>query len=312
MVVSNINRVWRLAAALAILLIGPAIVFGQERGSDERFAVFVSQRNGAAELFMIDLETRQVSQLTNTGRGHLSPTIASDSRQIAFAARTGSSFELFRGELGIAWRTRRPTIVGLNRLTINPMDETSPSLSSDANWLAFSSGHGIELMRANGAGRQIVVPVQQVFVDVNPVISPDGTQIAFVSNRSGAFEIWLYRRTTGELRQLTSNAAALGGLSWSADSTRIAFTTAATDSKLRGIAIADAAGGTFQVLTDQNDSNPSISARGDRLIFTSMRDGDAELYLLNIASGRVDRLTRSMGVDDSAVFVGEQSRPVRK
>lgn len=312
MVLRNINRVWRLAAALAIILIGPAIVFGQERGTDERFAVFVSQRNGAAELFMIDLETRQVSQLTNTGRGHLSPAIAADSRQIAFAARTGSSFELFRGELGIAWRTRRPTIVGLNRLTINPMDETSPSLSSDANWLAFSSGHGIELMHANGAGRQIVVPVQQIYVDVNPIISPDGTQIAFVSNRSGAFEIWLYRRTTGELRQLTSSAAVLGGLSWSADSTRIAFTTAATESTLRGIAIADAAGGTFHVLTDQNDSNPSISARGDRMIFTSMRDGDAELYLLNIASGRVDRLTRSMGVDDSAVFVGEPARPARK
>ncbi|QQS48879.1 MAG: PD40 domain-containing protein [Acidobacteriota bacterium] len=312
MVLRKVIRLWGACAALAIMVAGASIAFGQTRSSAERFAVFVSQRNGASELFMIDLETRQVSQLTNTGRGHLSPTIAADSRQIAYAARTGSSFEIFRGELGIAWRTRRPAIVGLNRLTVNPMDETSPSLSADASWLAFSSGYGIEMMRPNGAGRRIVVPVSDDLIDFNPVISPDASRIAFVSNRGGAFEIWLCSRTTGELRQLTAGASVLGGLSWSADSSTIAFTTAATGSKLRGIAIADAAGGTFRVLSDQNDSNPSLSARGDRLIFTSMRDGDAELYLMDLASGRVERLTRSMGVDDSAVFVGEPARPERK
>lgn len=310
MIQRYINGVRVLAVLLMAAL--PAVAMAQARTTDERFAIFVSQRNGgAAELYMIDLDSRQVSQLTNTGRGHISPTIAADGRNLAYAARTGSSFELFRAEIGIAWRTRRPTIVSLNRLTVNPMDETSPSLTADANWLSFSSGNGIELMTSSGAGRRILVPVDGAYLDFNPVIAPDGSRIAFVSNRGGNFDIWTCDRLTGELRQVTSNAAVLGGLSWSADSSKIAFTTAATESELKGIAIVDSIGGSFRVLTDRNDSSPAISARGDRMIFTSMRDGDAELYLMDLTSGRVERLTRNMGVDDSAVFVGEPPMPER-
>jgi hypothetical protein len=54
--------------------------------------------------------------LTNTGRGHLTPAISSN-RGIVFASREGSSYEIFSGQLGAAVRTRRPTLIGVNRLT---------------------------------------------------------------------------------------------------------------------------------------------------------------------------------------------------
>ena len=158
----------------------------------------------------------------------------------------------------------------------------------------------------------MLAPSAEQYADVSPAISPDGSRVAFVSNRGGKYELWLYSNATGQTRQLTDGAAAVGGLSWSADAKQIAFTTAATASKLSGIALANTDTGVFRVLTDGNDFNASIAARGDRVIFTSMRDGDAELYLLDLTTSRIDRLTRSMGADDGAVFLADPVRPSRQ
>lgn len=282
----------------------------QQLGREESYVIFVSQRNGAAELYLLELKSRQVSQLTNTGRGHLAPSIASN-RAIVYAARSGANYELFSGELSSTWRTRRPTIIGLNRLTVDTEDQLAPTVARDGGWVAFQSGGGIELMTTGGAGRQLLIPTAAEYNDFGPAISPDGTQVAFVSNRSGAYEIWLAPRAGGSLRQLTRGGDALGGLQWSADGTRLAFTTKATGSGLSGIALAEVASGSVRVLTESNDYNAALSARGDRVIFTSMRDGDADLYLLNLNTGALERLTSNMGLDDGAVFVAEPVRPSR-
>ena len=139
-----------MASGFAVLFFVLAVsvaAMAQDAGNDENYAVFVSQRNGAAELYVLDLNTHQVSQLTNTGRGHLTPAI-SGNRDIVFASREGSNYELFSGSLGTAWRTRRPVITGLNRLTINTSDETGTSITREGDTMAFISGSGIELMTA--------------------------------------------------------------------------------------------------------------------------------------------------------------------
>lgn len=303
----------RAASGIAVLLFAitaSVVAFAQESRGDESYAVFVSQRNGAAELYLIDLNTRQVSQLTNTGRGHLTPAISSN-RSIVFASREGSNYEIFSGTLGSAIRTRRPTMVGVNRLTVNTEDETAATTTRDGVWVSFLSGKGIEIMTAGGMERRVIVPASELSTDFAPSISPDGSRVAFVSNRGGEYEVWMYSKANGELSQLTRNAKVVGGLSWSADGQQIVFNTTATVGETSGIAMANAETGSFRVLTDKGDFNGSLSVRGDRMLFTSTRDGDAEIYLLNVGSGSVERLTFNSGMDDGAVFVTESVRPGR-
>ncbi|MGH9798992.1 MAG: TolB family protein, partial [Blastocatellia bacterium] len=284
----NLTRIMtRAAGGMAVLLFALAfsvVALAQESRGDENYAVFVSQRNGAAELYLIDLNTRQVSQLTNTGRGHLAPAVSSN-RSIVFASREGSNYEIFSGTLSAALRSRRPTLVGVNRLTINTSDETAATTTRDGAWVAFLSGNGIEVMTAGGMDRKVIVPAGELSTDFGPAISPDASRVAFVSNRGGEYEIWMYSGTNGELRQLTRGAKATGGLNWSADGKQIVFNTTATTSETSGIAMANAENGSFRVLTEKGDFNGSLSVRGDRMLFTSTRDGDTELYLLNVGSG---------------------------
>ena len=295
---------WRLGfAALCLAGLGSATAFAQDARGESQHVVFVSQRGGAAELYLLDLNSHQVSQLTNTGRGHSAASLARAGRGLVFAAREGSHYELFGASISQAWRSRRPQLTAMQRLTINTFDEVSPSVSADGNFIAFASGDGIEFMTAGGGGRQVLLPASDAAREYCPAISPDGNQIAFISNRTNTDEVWVLERVTGALRQLTRNAQPVGGLSWSADGQKLAFTTTNTVTKLTGIAIAELATGAFRVVSEQGDSNPSLSARGDRLLMTSWRDGDAELYLLNLNDGQTTRLTFSAGLDDGAVFV---------
>lgn len=298
-------------ATLIFALAASLTAFGQASRGDENYAIFVSQRNGAAELYLLDLATHQVSQLTNTGRGHLSPSIAGNSAQrtIVFASREGANYELFSASLASALRTRRPTITSMYRLTVNTADETGTSITREGDTIAFVSGDGIETMTAGGGARQLAIPASDEFSDFAPAISPDGGRIAFVSNRGGGYDIWLYTKATNGFRQLTRGAKAAGGLAWSADGQQIVYNTTATDGEIGGIAVANSETGVTRLLTAKGDFNGSLSTRGDRMLFTSTRDGDAELYMLNVGSGSVERLTFSAGVDDGAVFVVEPVRP---
>lgn len=316
---TNISKRNRLASlmrglvASLVWLLNPALGQAQtEATAESNYAVFVSQREGAAELFTINLLTHQVSQLTHTGRGHLVPSASAGSRELVFAARAGSSFELFSAQVASSWRARRPTLVGLQRLTMNSTDEVSPSISASGALVAFASAAGLELMTSNGGGRQIVLANDGQHRDYCPALSPDGTQVAFISNRNGSEEIWLVNVATGALRQLTVTAQPLGGLNWGADGRQLAFTSANTKTKLNGIALADVKSGSFRLLTEDGDSSPALSPRGDRLLFTSLRDGDPELYLLSLNSGTIERLTHSAGLDDGAVFLAAPVMPRRQ
>lgn len=84
---------------------------------------------------------------------------------------------------------------------------------------------------------------------------------------------------------------------------------------------ADADGGNIKVLTSSPgyDAEATISPKGDKIIFTSTRDGDIELYSMNLDGSGVTRLTFEEGYDggayysyDGSMIVYRASRPKGK
>lgn len=59
--------------------------------------------------------------------------------------------------------------------------------------------------------------------DIQPAWSPNGRSVAFSSNRSGTFDIYVMRTDGNDVRQITAGAADETSPVWSPDGTRIAF-----------------------------------------------------------------------------------------
>lgn len=66
----------------------------------------------------------------------------------------------------------------------------------------------------------------------------------------------------------------------------------------------DLAGNIVKQLTNSPgyDAEATISPKGDRIVFTSMRDGDLDLYTMNLDGKNVKRVTHETGYDGGAWF----------
>ena len=70
------------------------------------------------------------------------------------------------------------------------------------------------------------------------------------------------------------------------------------------IFIADLTGKIKKQLTFQRgyDAEATVSPKGDKIVFTSMRSGDLELYTMNIDGTHVTQITNELGYDGGAFF----------
>jgi Tol biopolymer transport system component len=70
------------------------------------------------------------------------------------------------------------------------------------------------------------------------------------------------------------------------------------------IHVSDLKGNLLKPLTSTPgyDAEATVSPKGDRIVFTSMRDGDLELYTMNIDGSDVKRITNTPGYDGGAFF----------
>jgi len=108
----------------------------------------------------------------------------------------------------------------------------NPRISPDGNHILFTRGsvdkmndrNQSNLMIMDLATRRIRELETGSFEVSSPIWSPDGTRIAFLSDKSGTNQVHLMWLDTRETVQLTNLDRAPGGIRWSPDGTRISFT----------------------------------------------------------------------------------------
>jgi Tol biopolymer transport system component len=88
-------------------------------------------------------------------------------------------------------------------------DTAIPAVGLDVSgdgWMLFRTASGQEdiyMVRVDGSGLRKLT--DDVAKDRFPIWSPDGSQVAFYSNRSGRYEIWTVDRDGSNLRQRTAS-----------------------------------------------------------------------------------------------------------
>lgn len=142
-------------------------------------------------------------------------------------------------------------------------------------------------------------------VDDSPRYSPDGKRIAFSSNRSGNYEIWVCESDGSNPMQLTFFEGPLvGSPNWSPDGRVIVF-----DSRVRGnadIYAVPSAGGSPTRLTFEASKEivPAWSSDGASIYFCSNRSGDQQIWKMPARGGPARQITFSGGFESMESYDG--------
>ena len=176
-----------------------------------------------------------------------------------------------------------------------------PAYSPDGGQLAFTPGTDKSLMIMNNDGTNAhAILDNSGKVIAFPTWSPDGKSIVF--GIGGFFDrpvvpgqIGLIRPDGSGLRMLTEGKASSGFASWSPDGKRLVYRVMGDGQQ--GLRILTVADGKVVTLTNEYDTFPMWSPRGDLIAFCSFRDGDFDIYTVRPDGSQVRKLTNSQGND---------------
>ena len=217
--------------------------------------------------------------------------------------------------------TVRPTIVASVTDTPAPKPTATPSptppvvVARSMPSIAYQSREPgekawyVHVMDSDGSNRVRLVEGQAGFLAA-PSWSPDGSQIAFVSDVEGEPDIWVMGSDGSGLVNLTGHEAKDHSPAWSPDGEWIAFASV-RDSLYWELYRMRPDGSDVQRLTwweDASDLSPAWSPDGTRLAFASKRDDNWEIYTMDRDGGNLARLTEHPADDTNPAWSPDGSR----
>ena len=142
--------------------------------------------------------------------------------------------------------------------------------------------------------------------NIKPVWSPSGDIIAYVTGNEGFLEIVLMSAKTGEriervtkrffrekYEEIRTDFGGFGrSLAWAPDGDRIAFIAKYHDANyLLEVNILTEELTQDYELDFDNVTSPDYDGSGERIIFSALKEGQTDLYVIELLTGEVDRLT---------------------
>ena len=164
-------------------------------------------------------------------------------------------------------------------------EATEPALNLGSPLLFFAlRTEGSSHIRVQPAGVTAQYPLTSgEWDDRDPVVSPDGSRLAFASSRGGGWDLYLMELATGDVRRLTETKGYEGRPTWSPDGLWLAYEAYYGDDLDIWILPADGGQPAIQLTDDPaSDLAPTWDPSGRRIAFISDRSGFPDLFLADL------------------------------
>ncbi|MFC3052606.1 S9 family peptidase [Kordiimonas pumila] len=265
---------------------------------DGTWLAFMAAKGGddaTDQVWVLDMRGGEAQQYTNVKQGVSDFSWAPDSTKMLLIVQDMSDAEKEQLE--------------------NPDEEEKPRpwvidrLQFKEDYVGYLDRTRTHIYIQNG----MMAPAEQVtfgdYDDSEALWSPDGSEIAFVSNRTEEpdsntnSDIWVVSATPSgapaELRQITSNPGADHSPAWSHDGKTIAHVSVTAVNKIwyatNHLAITPATGGELQILTaglDRNINSPAFTQDDKGIVFSLEDSAEQQLASLTLKSGKINRLVK--------------------
>ena len=250
---------------------------------------FQSNRGGKQHIFKVNADGTLLSQLTNSEGDDAEPCWSPDGDRIAFASTRDGNKEIY---------VMNADGSNQSRLTVEPGSDFNPRWSPTGRILFTSNREGqpdLYVMYADGKNVSRLTKMTAG----QGSWSPDGTKVVFIAHSleemkgqselqkrvagGRPLEVFIMDSDGSNVRMLTKSLTSTGVPCWSRDGASIAFFIDSLDESGNIFQI-DVDGGNLRRVTagPRFDSRPAFSADGSKMAFQSNRDGNYEIYIMNV------------------------------
>lgn len=279
------------------------------------YLVFNRKKNGShGDIFKMNLESKELTQITFDNASVLGLDIFDDGKKIAFSSNRGGQRALW----SVSFAGGLPT-----RFHINERVPTHPKFAVDKKRMIYKSNIDqthlwlLDIADSESVPRQIVGSSR---AELHPSISDDGSKVVFISNRTGGFEIWGGSIEENNPSKLTSLGAAFMNMpSWSPDQTEIVFDARVEeDNRVYILDVASKSVRTF-VNLGGDQVNARYSRDGKYIYFASNHTGEWQIWKKPVLGDVMEQVTDISGyhlqeslMDDALYFVRNDTSGIWK
>jgi Tol biopolymer transport system component len=188
-----------------------------------KLAVTIADSPATADIWVIDMARKAKSRITFGPGENLAPVWWPDGRSIVFGSNRDGGYAIYR---------RAADGTGADEKVLEtPGAQIWPySVSPDGRYIAYQQFMPSQANRANDVwalpmfgDRKPFPVVSTPFNEVDPAISPDGKWVAYVSNDTGQYEVYIKPFPSGQGKWQVSTTGSRGLAFWRGDGRELYF-----------------------------------------------------------------------------------------
>jgi Tol biopolymer transport system component len=274
---------------MGVALVGALVLPGTAQATARSVNGRIAFDNDNIWLMNFDgsLKTRLTDE--SMGDGHSDPACSPTGRMVAFINLVGIS----NGAVAVIDSTGQ----NLRYVAAQQHAASGPAWSPDESKIAYSqyiipSASAIMVAGADTVNQGTRVaggtfdPNTGNYSDGNniqPEWSPDGTRIAFASNRDGDYDIYTVTVATGVIKQINNNPGDDTDPSWAPGGGRISFTRSSSAGSTDVWVMRTDGSGQVNVTGDTfaSESQPNWSPDGKKIVYTKGTGQQAQVFKMN-------------------------------